>query len=81
MSRPMGALWPFDMMKITVKRDRCCGAQRCIQFAPDVYRLDALGYNCSDGDTVPPAMEDDAKRGAMACPEDAIHLEITAARA
>ena len=64
-------------MKITIRRDLCCGAQLCIQCAPGVYRLDALGYNDSDGEMVPPGKEEDAKRGAMACPEDAIRLNAT----
>ena len=63
------------MMKISVRGDRCCGAQRCVQIAPGVYRLDALGYNDSDGDVVLPQNEEDARRGAMACPEDAIDLK------
>jgi ferredoxin len=62
-------------MRIKVQRDLCCGAQLCILAAPDVYRLDDVGYNDSDGDAVPPGMEDDAKRGALSCPEDAIRLE------
>jgi ferredoxin len=68
-------------MKIAVKRDRCCAAQRCVQIAPGVYRLDALGYNDSDGDVVPPQREEDARRGAMACPEEAIELKTTGAGA
>lgn len=46
-----------------------------MQIAPRVYRLDALGYNDSDGDVVLPQNEEDARRGAMACPEDAIDLK------
>jgi ferredoxin len=67
------------MMKISIKRDRCCGAQLCMQFAPDVYRLDALGYNDSDGQTVPPGKEEQARRGARSCPEAAIRLEVSGA--
>jgi ferredoxin len=63
------------MMRIRVKGDRCCGAQRCVQIAPGVYRLDALGYNDSDGDVVPPHDEENASKGALACPENAIELE------
>jgi ferredoxin len=61
-------------MKIVIKKDLCCAAQLCVLRAPDVYRLDDLGYNDSDGDVVPPGMEEDARAGARACPEDAIHL-------
>ncbi len=62
------------MMKIKVRRDLCCGAGLCVQIAPDVFRRDALGYNDSDGDDVPPAKQSAAERAARACPENAIHL-------
>ncbi len=61
-------------MKIQVRRDLCCGAGLCVQVAPDVYRLDSLGYNDSDGETVPPSKEALADEGARACPETAIRL-------
>jgi ferredoxin len=62
------------MVKIKIKRDLCCGAGLCVQIAPDVFRLDALGYNNSDGDNVPPAKQAAAQKAARACPESAIHL-------
>ena len=62
-------------MKIRVKQDLCCAAQLCILTAPDLFRLDDLGYNASDGDDVPLGREDDARRGAESCPEGAILLE------
>ena len=67
------------MLKINIKRDRCCGAQLCVQVAPDVYRLDALGYNDSDGQLAPPGREEAARQGAMSCPEAAIQLETLSA--
>jgi ferredoxin len=45
-----------------------------VQLAPGVYRLDALGYNASDGAEVPPGLEAAAREGAEACPETAIRL-------
>lgn len=62
-------------MKIRVKPDLCCGAQLCIQAAPDVYELDDMGYNASDGQTVPAGLEEQARKGAEVCPESAIELE------
>jgi ferredoxin len=61
-------------MKISIRKDLCCAAQLCVLSAPDVYRLDALGYNDSDGDDVLPGQEDSARAGAQACPEAAIEL-------
>ena len=62
-------------MKIKVKRDLCCGAGLCAKSAPDVYKLDDLGYNDMDGKNVPTGKEEDARTGAMLCPESAIELE------
>ena len=61
-------------MKIRVRQDLCCAAQLCTQVAPDVFRLDELGYNASDGDEVPVEKEDNARAGAEICPERAISL-------
>ncbi len=61
-------------MKMIVRKDLCCGAALCVQMAPDVYRLDELGYNDMDGQTVPPGKEAEADTGARACPESAIKL-------
>lgn len=62
-------------MKIRVMQDLCCAAQLCVLAAPDLFRLDELGYNASDGDTVPPGREDEAREAADRCPEGAITLE------
>ena len=61
-------------MKIAIRKDLCCGAQLCILAAPELMRLDALGYNDSDGDEVPDGLEGQAEAAAAACPESAIEL-------
>ena len=62
-------------MKIRIRADLCCATQLCTQIAPDLFRLDELGYNASDGDEVPPGKEEQAGRAAASCPEGAISLE------
>jgi ferredoxin len=62
-------------VKIVIRKDLCCGAQLCIQAAPGLYRLDALGYNDSDGDEVPAGQEEKARESAALCPESAIGFE------
>ena len=62
-------------MKIRIRADLCCAAQLCTQIAPDLFRLDELGYNASDGDEVPPGKEEKASRAVASCPEGAISLE------
>lgn len=61
-------------MRIAIRKDLCCGAQLCVLAAPDLMRLDALGYNDSDGDEVPEGQEAQAEAAVLACPESAIEL-------
>jgi ferredoxin len=63
------------MLKIQVKADLCCGVGLCVKGeCAKVYERDDLGYNCSDGRTVPEGLEEAARIGAKACPEAAITL-------
>lgn len=66
---------PEETMKLRIRQDLCCGAQICVRAAPDLFRLDGLGYNASDGDAVPPEQEAAAQRAVRGCPEGAIALE------
>jgi ferredoxin len=65
-------------MRIRVLPDLCCGAQRCAEVAPQVYRLKDDGFNVlvdtSEDFIVPEALEDLALQGANACPECAIKI-------
>lgn len=59
-------------MRVQVDTERCSGHARCASFAPEVYVLDELGYNVTPLVDVPPDQEDAARKGALACPEQAI---------
>ena len=61
-------------MKIRVDAERCQGHARCLAEGPDVYVLDDEGYNSTDVDHVPPHLEEQARRGALACPEMALTI-------
>jgi ferredoxin len=65
-------------MKVFVKPDLCCGAQRCAQVAGGFYHLKD-GFNAlveeSEPVDVPREMEAAAKAGAQACPESAIIIQ------
>ncbi|MBV9660937.1 MAG: ferredoxin [Acidimicrobiales bacterium] len=65
------------MMKVHVDDSRCTGHARCNAVSPEFYELDELGYNAWRGKSieVPPEREDEARRGAAACPELAITIE------
>jgi ferredoxin len=62
------------VLVIRVRKDLCCGTRLCIRTAPGVFRLDAQGYNQSDGQPVPEGKEELARKGAATCPESAIEL-------
>jgi ferredoxin len=64
-------------VRIRVDRDLCTGHALCQLHGPDVYVLDDLGYNATDQRDVPPDLWEQARRGALACPEGAIVLEET----
>jgi len=64
-------------MKIRVSADLCCGAQRCVAVAPDVFAI-RDGFNAlvgaAEDHVVPAPLEASAVRGARACPERAIQI-------
>jgi ferredoxin len=62
------------MITATVDRTRCCGYAMCAETAPELFRLDDSGYACVVVDVVPPELADAARRGARACPQNAIRL-------
>ena len=61
-------------MKVIVHAERCQGHARCLAEGPDVFILDDLGYNSTSIDNVPPHLQEQARRGALACPELAITI-------
>lgn len=60
-------------LTITVDRSKCCGYTLCAAEAPDVYSIDDQGYAVAP-EAVPADLEDQARRGAAACPDSAIIL-------
>ncbi len=62
-------------MKLTIDPQRCQGHGRCYDLAPDLFGDDEEGYGTVLGDgTVPPGMQDTARRAALNCPERAIDV-------
>ena len=58
---------------IMVDRSKCCGYTLCAAEAPDVYSIDDEGIAVAPA-SVPARLEEQARRGADACPESAIVL-------
>ena len=59
-------------MRIKVNTTLCSGHARCVAVAPRVYVLNDDGYNVTAEMVVAPGLEEEARRGARACPERAI---------
>ncbi|HEX4430798.1 MAG TPA: ferredoxin [Frankiaceae bacterium] len=57
---------------VRVDHDRCAGHARCHAMSAELFPIDDDGYVSIDQVEVPAALEDDARRGAAACPERAI---------
>jgi ferredoxin len=62
-------------VRVSVDRDRCTGHALCRAAAPDVYVLDDLGYNVTPTGEVAAELAEQARRGALSCPESAISVE------
>ncbi|KID30194.1 ferredoxin [Prauserella rugosa] len=62
-------------MKVRADENRCQGHGLCNMTAPDVFDLsDEDGHVVIRTPEVPPELEDDAARGAEACPEIALSV-------
>jgi len=62
-------------MKIRIEKTKCVGNARCAAVAPELYPLDDDGYIAIARINVPAGSEDQARRGARACPERIIHVD------
>jgi len=62
-------------MRVHVDVEKCTGHARCWSLAPEVYELDDLGSNVTPVKDVPPELAEAARKGALACPEQAITIE------
>jgi ferredoxin len=63
-------------MRIVVDKKACCGHAMCNSLAPDVYVLDDDGYNQMEPFEIEdPALAEQARVGAAACPEYAITIQ------
>ena len=62
-------------VKIRIEKAACSGNARCAAVAPELFPLDENGYIAVTEIDVPPGMEEQARRGAAACPERIILIE------
>jgi ferredoxin len=62
-------------MRVVADHDLCSGHARCHATAPGIFDLDEIGYVVLTSPDVADGGEDDARRGAAACPERALRIE------
>ena len=63
-------------MRFSVDEQKCSGHGQCYVFAPNVFSSDLEGFNSARGNSgeVPEGLEEEARRGAISCPECAITI-------
>jgi ferredoxin len=62
-------------MKVRVDSAVCDGFGKCAGHAPNIFELDEWGYAIVKGDgAVPEGEEGPARRAAIDCPVQAIHI-------
>jgi len=64
-------------MKVTVDTATCQGHARCRAICPELFELDELEQKSHVKlATVPPELEERAKRAVNECPESALSLDL-----
>ena len=61
-------------VSLVIDRTACDGRGVCSELFPERIGLDPWGYPIMDGDDIPPALLDHARRAARSCPLVALHL-------
>ena len=61
-------------VQLQVESSRCQGHARCNAVAPEVFELDDVGYVATGSGEVRAGLEEQAKKGAAACPEHALKV-------
>lgn len=62
------------MLKVVANRSACCGYGVCAEICPEIYLLDENGIVVLATDTVPEGLEEKAREGAAACPQNALEI-------
>jgi len=61
-------------LKVIANRAACCGYGVCAEICPEIYLLDENGIVVLATDTVPEGLEEKAREGAAACPQNALEV-------
>nr|BAA84714.1 ferredoxin [Nocardioides sp.]BAA94713.1 ferredoxin [Nocardioides sp. KP7] len=61
-------------MRVDVDPQRCCGYRLCVETAPDVFQINAIGKAVVALDPIPTERHDAVRAAARECPGAAITL-------
>ena len=62
-------------MRVRIDTERCTGHGRCYMLAPEVFETDDRGSGVVINAEVPAGLEDQARKAADNCPEQAVIVE------
>lgn len=64
-----------QQFKVVINKPACCGYGLCAEICPEVYKLDENGIVFVEDERVPAELEERAREGADACPQNALALQ------
>jgi len=62
-------------LRVVANRSACCGYGVCAEICPEIYGLDDNGIVVLKSEWVPAGLEEKAREGAQACPQNALAVE------
>lgn len=62
-------------LRVVANRSACCGYGVCAEICPEIYGLDDNGIVVLKTEWVPSGLEEKAREGAQACPQNALIVE------
>jgi ferredoxin len=74
-SGPRWLAGTLPAMRVRVDGDACTGHGRCYSLAPELFGADDVGHCVVLHGELPEGLEDQARLGALNCPEQAITVE------
>jgi len=63
-------------LRVVANRSACCGYGVCAEICPEIFGLDDNGIVVLKSEWVPDGLEEKAREGAQACPQNALAVEV-----
>jgi ferredoxin len=62
-------------VRVAIDSAKCQGHGQCVLTCPELFEADEQGFALLKSAEVPPALEQNAERASLRCPERAIRIE------